>query len=477
MSKPISIRKRLVWYVLITTIVMSIITGLGVYRGTTHEADEIFNAALVQTARILDSIMTRQSIEANRIHMLKALERAIEPPANILDDDEDEGEELHEYEKKLFFVIRDTSGVTLLKSHSAPRHSWENLSTGFNQLEVKNRGWITFTLKASDDDLWIIVGERSDIRKEVTEYIGSALLTPLIFVLPVVLFFLWRMVGLAMKPLQSAVNQVRQQDIRKLTKVTTDHIPEEIEPLLLAINQMVEKLDNAYQRERRFVSDASHELRNPLAALLINIDNALEENTDSEVSESLASMKLSISRLSHLVSQLLLLSHSENPLSAEGFNNIDLCLLCRRVIESQSVLATTKKQTISFESPQNNYHITGVETLLISLISNLLDNAIKYCPEGSQIRLRCNYDNSDIVIDVDDSGEGLEPDLQHKALDRFFRANNQKVPGAGLGLSIAKSIADIHSATIELGESELGGLNVSIRFSFNQSRIRHSSTN
>jgi len=440
--------------------------GVGVYRGTTHEADEIFDAALVQTARILDGIMTRQSIEANRHHLEQALERAVsvDNRTNRDDDDEDESEELHAYEKKLFFIIRDTSGSVLLSSHFAPDLSSNMPKPGFDEIQIDSKNWISFSLKASDDDLWIIVGERSDVREEVTEYIGSALLTPLVIILPVVLFFLWRTVSLAMRPLRLAVDEVSNQDIKQLKKVTVEGMPLEIEPLLQAINRMVEKLDNAYQRERRFVSDASHELRNPLAALLINIDNALEENTNTEVSESLTSMKQSIVRLSHLVSQLLLLSHSDNPLSSREFDNIDLAALCRQVVKTQSENASLKKQVISFESSEDDCQVKGVEALLISLISNLVDNAIKYCAEGCHIKLSCSREDNDLIVSVEDSGPGLSSELKARVIDRFVRAGDQQVSGAGLGFSIVKSIADIHSATMQLDDSELGGLCVRLKF-------------
>jgi len=462
MSESVSIRRRLVWYVLITTVVMSVVTGVGVYRGTTHEADEIFDAALVQTARILDGIMTRQAIEANRHHLEQALERAVSVENRKNRDDEDE--ELHAYEKKLFFVIRDTAGTVLLNSHFAPDLGSDAPKAGFDELQVNRKNWISLTLKASDDDLWIIVGERSDVREEVTEYIGSALLTPLVFILPIVLFFLWRTLSLALKPLQQAVDEVSEQDINNLKKVTVEGMPLEIEPLLQAINQMVGKLDSAYQREKRFVSDASHELRNPLAALLINIDNALEENNDAEVEESLTSMKQSIARLSHLVSQLLLLSHSENPLSSKELTCVDLRSLCEAVIGSYRDIALARNQRLSLEMSHGDYRIEGVEALLSSLISNLVDNSIKYCNAGCQIKLSCYYEDKDIVICVDDSGEGLDKAMREKVVSRFFRGDSKSVIGAGLGLSITEAIAEIHSATMDLTESELGGLCVRIRF-------------
>ncbi len=444
---------------LITTLVMSLVTGLAVYQGISHEADEIFDAALVQAGRILDGIMTRQAIEANRHHLERALERTID-----IETQDDEGKERQAYEKKLFFIILDNNGATLLKSPSAPDLTLNTLTAGFSRFEHDNQTWIGLTLKGSDEDLWIIVGERNDIREEVTKSIGISLLTPLLLIFPIILFFLWRTISLALQPLQNVVEAVRRQDLNHLKPVSVDRMPTEIDPLLIAINQMVGKLDSAYQREKRFVSDTSHELRNPLAALLINVDNALEENSDSEAAESLESMKLSITRLSHLVSQLLFLSYSENPLVSKDFDPIDLSHLCGSMVEHHRVSALARGQVINFNTTENSFQVDGAESLLASLVSNLLDNAVKYSPEKSTIEVSCLYEGNDIVIRVEDSGKGLSPELQAQIVNRFVRLGNHKVAGAGLGLSIVRSIAEVHSATMELSHSELGGLAISIRF-------------
>ena len=141
MSNGVSIRKRLIWYVLATIIVMSVVTGLSVYQGTTHEADEIFDAALVQTARILDGIMTREAIEANRSHLQKALERAVKIKKKNKDEDDDD-EDSHAYEKKIFFIISDSNEGILLKSNFAPTLDISNPKTGFDEVVKKNKTWI-----------------------------------------------------------------------------------------------------------------------------------------------------------------------------------------------------------------------------------------------------------------------------------------------------------------------------------------------
>jgi two-component system sensor histidine kinase QseC len=448
----VSLRRRLTWYVIVILLVITTSSGIMIYRGTTQEADEIFSASLVQTARILDGMMTRASIESNRAQLAIALER---------------GPEAHEYERKLFFAIVGPDGQVLLNSRKAPEIPHEIINSGFSEFRYKDRKWLTYARESSHDDLLIIVGERSEIRQEITEYIGGGLLLPLIFLLPIVLWLLWQIIGVALKPLQHVTDQVRQQVLKDLKPIDVAGVPREISPLVTALNQMIADLDAAYARERRFVSDASHELRNPLAALLVNVENALEENQGRETLDSLESMKTSIKRLSHMVSQLLKLSHYDNPRAITEFEQVDLGLVCQRVVDSLKPRAVAKDLRVELLLSDEGYQLCGVESLLEGMVSNLLDNAINYCGAGCLIRLRCYRAANSLVLAVEDSGPGLDVDERDKVLGRFYRAGDTNRTGAGLGLSIVDTIAQIHDARVVLDESELGGLSVTVQFKIN----------
>lgn len=455
MTDGVSLRRRLTWYVVVTLLLMTFLSGVLVYRGTTNEADEIFSASLVQTARILDGLISRTTIESNRQQLTRALER---------------NPESHEYERKLFFAVLDADGQILLHSRKSPDIPDELISSGFSEFTFKDRKWFTYTHEASQDDLLIVVGERGEIRQEITEYIGGGLLLPLIILLPLFLWLLAQIVRVALQPLQDVADQVRQQDLKDLKMIDVEGVPTEISPLVTALNQMIADLDATYARERRFVSDASHELRNPLASLLINVDNAIEESRDSDSIESLQSMKTSIKRLTLLVAQLLELSHFENPQTKREFEAVDLGTICQQVVDTFRSQADAKKLRVEIELPDHDCRLKGVESLLASLVSNLVDNAIKFSDPGCTVRLRCYRDGQDFVLAVDDSGAGLDSSEHEKVLGRFYRAGDTNAPGAGLGLSIVRSIALIHAAQIEMGESDLGGLSVRVRFQTSDAR-------
>lgn len=455
MTDGISLRRRLTWYVVVSLLLMTFVSGVLIYRGTTSEADEIFSASLVQTARILDGLISRETIESNRQQLMRALERN---PGS------------HKHERKLFFAVLDADGQILLHSRNSPDIPDQVLSSGFSEFSIKDGNWFTYTHEASRDELRIVVGERDDIRRDINEYVGSGLLLPLIILLPLFLWLLAQIVRAALQPLQAVADQVRQQDLKDLKMIDVKGVPTEISPLVTALNQMIADLDATYARERRFVSDASHELRNPLASLLINVDNAIEESRDSDSIESLESMKTSIKRLSSLVAQLLELGHFENPQTSRELEVVDLGLICQQTIDSFRSRADSKTLKIEVELPDHDCRIMGVESLLFSLVSNLVDNAIKFSDPGCTVRLRCYPEGQDLVLAVDDSGAGLDSSEHEKVLGRFYRVGDTNAPGAGLGLSIVKSIAQIHAAQIEMGESELGGLAVRVRFQTSEAR-------
>lgn len=457
MTESISLQKRLSWYMISTLLVLTLLSGTGVYLGTTHEAGEMFGASLVQTARILDGVITREQILNNK----QKLERALEIPSTANNDQSVTG---HIYENKLFFGVLDEDGAVLLSSPHAPIIENIPQAPGFGEITIDQNTWNTFSLNSSDDGLRIIVGERNDIDKEMLEYILQGLLWPLILLLPIILWFLLNLVKVLLTPLQLVSDEVKSQDFRHLKTINVQGVPQEINPLVISLNQMIQKLDDAYNRERRFVSDASHEMRNPLAALLINVENAIEENTDDELGDSLSAMRDSITRLTHLVSQLLELSHLENPLSLRNLEPIDLSIICKQAIDSFQQKATIRQQELKLVIDGDNFQIMGSSALLQSLVSNLLDNALKYCGEKAMIRLSCQQQQDKLKLFIDDSGPGLDAALRNSIVQRFFRGEQNNIEGAGLGLSIVKTIAETHSASMQILESELGGLSVQIEF-------------
>ncbi len=235
---------------------------------------------------------------------------------------------------------------------------------------------------------------------------------------------------------------------------------DELGHLAASFNDLLDRLDQSFERQRRFVADASHELRTPVAILVgeAEVTLAHEKRTEREYRESLQILREEAKRLKHIVEDLFTLARADagqHPLAPSDFYLDELAAECSRSVRT---LASAKQIAVSCESGAE-LPIRADEGLLRRMLMNLLDNAIKYTPQGGSVLLRCAEDNGQYRVSLQDSGHGIPGDLQPRIFDRFFRADKVRPRGetdgggAGLGLTIAKWIAGAHGGNLELTRS------------------------
>ena len=239
---------------------------------------------------------------------------------------------------------------------------------------------------------------------------------------------------------------------------------DELGHLARAFNRLLDRLNESFDRQRRFMADASHELRTPVAILRGEAEVALSrpERSLEEYRESLEAVRAESQRLTHIVEDLFTLARADAgqyPLSPQDFYFDELVADCTRAART---LALAKNISLQCDAaPELPIH--GDEALLRRMILNLLDNAIKYTPEGGRVTLLCRRENGKYALSVNDTGPGISPDLQSRIFERFFRADKARSRaendggGAGLGLSIARWIAEAHRGTLELSRSDATG--------------------
>ena len=438
-----------------------------VYLDAREEVDELFDASLVQTARVLNGLLTLEAIQENKQRLLSALAKK---DANLSDFTEAATPLGHKYEKKLFFQIWSVKKELLLKSasiHTTPPIIFQQ---GFRDEIVDGKHWRTFTLYSEKDPFWMVVGERDDIRTELVHNISRDHALPLLIFIPAFALTVWLLIRSGFRPLHQLVSHVRKQEYNSLESSEIPNTPSEIIALKNALNELFSRLSMSYQRENRFASDAAHEFKNPLAALLIHVDDLLETSNNQEHTASLVSIKKAAQQLSHLVNQLLALSRAEA--SMEPKTAVDLRRICYECYDQLASKAEHEKHQFSLEIDESDndkeqekkYIIQADEILLIRSISNLLDNAIRYTPSEGKIRLHCFIENEHPCIAIEDSGPGIPDALCDKVFDRFFRISGSGQPGSGLGLSIVQQGANYHGAELLLDRSNLGGLKASFIF-------------
>jgi heavy metal sensor kinase len=239
---------------------------------------------------------------------------------------------------------------------------------------------------------------------------------------------------------------------------------DELGHLARSFNLLLDRLNESFDRQRRFMADASHELRTPVAILRGESEVALSrpERSLEEYRESLAAVRAESQRLTHIVEDLFTLARADAgqyPLSPRDFYLDELVADCTRAART---LALAKNISLQCNAPRE-LPICADEALVRRMILNLLDNAIKYTPEGGRVSLLCRSEDGKYVLSVTDSGPGIPPDLQPRIFERFFRADKARSRaendggGAGLGLSIARWIAEAHLGTLELSRSGATG--------------------
>ena len=235
------------------------------------------------------------------------------------------------------------------------------------------------------------------------------------------------------------------------------HTGDELERLSLSLNHMIARLEDAFQQNRRFTADASHELRTPLTIMRGELESIVEGACSPEdVQATAASILEEVQRLARIVEGLFAISRLDAGEAQAEYQQFDLAGLATGTAEQMCLLAEDKGISISSNAPQK-VSVNGDRARMKQVVVNLLDNAIKYTPEGGAIRLSVAAAGNQAVLEVEDSGIGIPADAQPHIFERFFRvdaARSRDMGGAGLGLSIVKSICAAHGGRVDFQSSE-----------------------
>lgn len=468
MNKPTSLRAKLLLLLLGAVTMTWMAIALLTYFDTRHEIDEIFDAQLAQSAKVLLAQAVHEIREQQGVHGGVA--------AEIKTGD-------HKYERELAFQVWDNKGHLLMRSSGAPERS---LSPGyaatsragdirhhdrgrFDDSEVDGQSWRVFSHWDEEEAVLVQVGEHSEVRRELAAGVAWRLLGPLAVGLPVLGVLLWVALGRGLAPLRKVNAEVEARDPGYLAPLASQGIPAEIAPLVNSINRLLTRLGEALENERRFTADAAHELRTPLAALKTQAQVALRAEDAGQRRTALENLILGTDRVTHLVEQLLTLARLDPAAENAAITECcDLAVVARRILAELAPAALARHIELELKGP-GSVPVTGNSAMLGILLRNLVDNAICYTPPGGKVWVSVGAGR----LEVADSGAGIPAAERQRVFDRFYRVLGSGVPGSGLGLSIVKHIADLHGAAITLGEGEKGvGLRVTLYFAPERKRKR-----
>ncbi len=449
-----SIRNRLLVLILLLTAISWCSIAIINYFDTRAEIEELFDAHLVQSAKVLLSLVDMELYEEEH-----------EPEDEIHHGLKDVEEHLyrHKYEKLLAFQIIVKKNSFHFSSASAPRQPLSNNREGFSETTIDGVLWRVFSLHDPLNIIQIHVAEPHSVRSDLIDEIAFTLLIPLLIGLPIISILIWKCVGYTLQPLNEIARNIQKRHTDQLEPVSGFDVPEEIQPLIGSLNRLFARLDKVLQNERRFTSDAAHELRTPLAGLKTQAQTALLTQDPQKREHALRNILISVDRTVHLVEQLLTLARLEPGFERDHFQTCNLTQLIQDTLADVMPLAIEKNITVEFNHKDAIYLLAHPQALSM-LVRNLLDNAIRYAPEGGTVDVFLFEDSSGTVFRVCDNGPGISPELREDVFKRFVRANQNHETGSGLGLSIVQRIAELHHAAIHLGESPERGLQVDVCF-------------
>ena len=333
---------------------------------------------------------------------------------------------------------------------------------GYTTVRNNGRDWRVYTLVQGTHALQ--VAQSQDERDAIATQTALRTLIPVLGFIPLFGALIWFGVGRGLAPLDTMSRAVAKRRPDAMAPLNERDMPEELRPLAASLNDLLTRLDAALASQRRFTADAAHELRTPLAALKLQLDLARRARDVPARTAAYDDLDAGVSRASHLVDQLLTLARVEPEALAARATDVDLNTLAKEAIVSRAALAAAKVVDLGLarEVPAV---VRGDAATLATLLSNLLDNALRYTPSGGRVDVSLDREGDHTILSVADTGPGIPKDERERVLDRFYRSATTAEPGSGLGLSIVKRIAEAHHATLEFDAPEQGtGLVVRVVF-------------
>jgi two-component system OmpR family sensor kinase len=287
---------------------------------------------------------------------------------------------------------------------------------------------------------------------------------PLLAIAVIFALLVLAVVGRALRPLYRLADAVGDQSATALRPIDAAGMAPDLRPVVVALNGLMSKFEEAMAAQRTFVADAAHELRSPLTALKLQLQLAERAGTATDRAQALAKLHERLDRASHLVQQLLSLARHESEQGVAQLQPVDVGALLASVVADHSALADSRDIDLGVEESAPLVLQAEREGLRV-LLNNLVDNALRYTQRGGRVDLLTGVEQGKPFLRVRDNGPGVAPEHRSRLFDRFFRPDGNEVWGCGLGLSIVRNIANHHQADIRLDDGEHGkGLSVTVIF-------------
>ena len=459
MIKAYSIRRQLLKWLLIPMMALLILDSSALYHFANKLERETFDHGLLSTAHDINEFL-------EKFNNAKLVELDLTTKKALLSDDFDE----------ISYSVKDEFGKPLIGNPSIEYNKklQSNFLTAhtvyyFSELNHQRIRVISMpaTIKVSGNELnvYIQVAETLNKRKKIREQILAWILLPQLILVFAAGILLWVGIKRGLNPLWAVNDALAKRSYSDLEPIKLSNIPVEITRLVDSVNGLMAKLNQTIHSQNRFLADAAHQLRTPLAGTRAQIELANQSKSLPDIKSRLEKISISTERLIHLINQLLVLAKNQpEAIHQINFEPIDLVSFVKTVKCEFDLDLSSKNIALRYISTDDKVTILGERLGLHNLIFNLIDNAIRYTPYGGEVSLSVFIKESHACFVVEDNGIGIPENEQASVFERFYRGNQATEFGTGLGLAIVKEITALHNATITIESIPQAGTKISVFF-------------
>lgn len=455
MKKIRSLRNELLFRLVIPLVVFVIIDTVLTYCFTLYYVDKTYDRWLIDSAKSLT-----QEIKVQNGKAFVEL-----PPAALSIFKWDESDQT-------YFKIISEDGTIMAGDDFVPdmpvqATDWSNPIFFHDEMYGEPVRVVSMLVKRTDipEKIYVHVAETLNKRRTMMRDILLADLIPQILLILLASLYLLAGLKKGLRPLHVLADEIAQRSPTDLEPIPETHVFLEVQTLTNTINNLFNQLALAIASQQRFIANAAHQLRTPLAGLKLQAERAQREQNLSAMKPALARIQDCADRMSHMTSQLLVLAKSEPIAASHELMPLDLCALVKETCAYWVPKALLRKMELSYEGPKKALWVKGEEILLREMLGNLLDNAISYGFEHGNISVKIDL-NPMPRLTVEDDGPGIADDEINRIFERFYRLPGSQGNGCGLGLAIVKEIADLHKAQIIVSRATVkGGIRFELIFS------------
>lgn len=451
-----SIRHRAISVIIPIVTAVWLISAYISYNHTRSEVSSFLDTQLAQSGQILLAMSMHELVEQ------RLLSETNNPTTETVDPTL--WQQNSPFTKQMAFQVWLHNKTLTLRSDNAPHTLMSNVKKGFDTVTMFDQQWRVFSLATDDDIISVQVAMQLDVQDIIAKTIKERVITPLMILLPILTILIWYGTNKALFPLKQLADELKQRKSTDLSPIDETKSPKEARSITAAINHLFAQLKAAFDTEKRFTSDAAHELRTPLAALKTHAEIALQAKSIDEQQKALRHVVQGVNRATRLVEQLLTLARLDPDSGFKNIRRFDLFIAAENVISNEAHLAIDKRIEISLGGTRGKF-VAGNYDAICVLMRNLIDNAIRYTPKGGEVEISIDRKDDTITLSIADSGPGIPEEERSKIFNRFYRSLGTKESGSGLGLSIVTRIAELHQLEITLDTSRLGGLQIDVAFS------------